>query len=87
MHTAVEARGRGVGAAMLDHLLAEARDGGYRRVSLETGTMDEFVAAHRLYASRGFERCAPFGGYPVDPSSTCMTLALSPVGRAGPAAR
>jgi putative acetyltransferase len=76
MHTAAEARGRGVGAAVLDHLLAEARAAGYRRVSLETGTTDEFVAAHRLYASRGFERCEPFGDYPVEPSSTCMTRSL-----------
>ena len=76
MHTAAEARGAGVGAAVLDRLLAEARAGGYRRVSLETGTMDEFAAAQRLYASRGFEHCEPFGDYPVDPSSTCMTLLL-----------
>ena len=76
MHTAAEARGRGVGAAVLDHLLVEAVAAGYRRVSLETGTMDEFVPAHRLYASRGFEPCEPFGDYPVDPSSTCMTLLL-----------
>jgi putative acetyltransferase len=76
MHTAAEARGQGVGAAVLDRLLAEARADGFGRVSLETGTMDEFAAAHRLYASRGFQRCEPFGDYPADPSSTCMTLAL-----------
>jgi putative acetyltransferase len=76
MHTTASARGRGVGAAVLDHLLAEARAAGHARVSLETGTMQEFEAARRLYASRGFEPCAPFGGYPVDPSSTCMTRLL-----------
>src|SRR5262245_44218765 len=35
MHTAAESRGQGIGAAMLDHLLAVARQRGYRRVSLE----------------------------------------------------
>ena len=76
MHTAEAARGQGIGATILDHLLDLARTQGVKRVSLETGTMDEFVAARRLYASRGFEPCEPFGDYPVDPSSTCMTRVL-----------
>ena len=76
MHTVEAARGQGIGALVLDHLLALARAQGHRRVSLETGTMDEFVAARRLYASRGFEPCEPFGDYPVDPNSTCMTRSL-----------
>jgi putative acetyltransferase len=76
MHTAEAARGRGIGAAVLDHLIELARSHDCTRVSLETGTMDEFVAARRLYASRGFEPCDPFGGYPVDPNSTCMTRLL-----------
>ncbi len=45
MHTAEEARGRGVGRAMLDHLISVARERGYRRVSLETGTTDAFAPA------------------------------------------
>jgi putative acetyltransferase len=45
MHTAEGARGRGVGRAMLDHLLAVARARGYGRVSLETGTMAAFAPA------------------------------------------
>src|SRR5262245_60285225 len=40
MHTAEAERGRGVGRAMLEHLLSVARARGYRRVSLETGTME-----------------------------------------------
>ena len=43
MHTSEEARGRGVGRAMVDHLLAVAADQHYRRVSLETGTADDFA--------------------------------------------
>ncbi len=76
MHTASEERGRGVGRAMVEHLLGYARTQGYGRVSLETGTMEEFAPARALYARAGFEPCAPFGAYTVNPYSTCMTLRL-----------
>lgn len=77
MHTAVDARGRGVGRRMLDELQAVARDRGYDRLSLETGTMDAFGPARRLYASAGFEVCRPFGDYQPVPNSVCMTLRLT----------
>jgi putative acetyltransferase len=77
MHTSAEARGRGVGRAMLDHLVAIARERGYRRVSLETGTMDAFAPARAMYAKAGFVSCPPFGGYWDSPYSVCMTLALA----------
>jgi putative acetyltransferase len=76
MHTAEAARGRGLGRAMLEHLLALARDRGYRRVSLETGAMDAFAPARSLYASAGFEVAGPFGDYPDSPNSVYMTRAL-----------
>jgi len=76
MHTAEGARGRGVGGAMLDHLLAVARDRGYRRVSLETGSMAAFGPARALYSSAGFEVCEPFAGYQDSVNSVCMTLEL-----------
>ena len=76
MHTAEAARGRGVGRALVDHLLAVARERGYRRVSLETGAGPAFAAARRLYASAGFMPCEPFGDYRPSPNSACMTLAL-----------
>jgi len=69
---------RGVARTILRHLLAEARASGYRRVSLETGSMAYFDAARRLYASSGFRECAPFGHYAADPNSTFMTLDLPP---------
>lgn len=78
MHTAEEARGRGVGSAMLDHLLDTARLRGYNRVSLETGTMEGFAAARALYESRGFENCPPFGKYWDNEYSVCMTLQIVP---------
>jgi putative acetyltransferase len=78
MHTRDVARQRGVGRAMVRHLLAVAADRGYRRVSLETGAMDVFAPARALYESVGFRRCEPFGEYTVNPYSVCMTLGLDP---------
>ena len=76
MHTADEMRGRGVGAAMLRHIVAEARKRDYSRLSLETGSMDYFLPARRLYERHGFSTCEPFGSYAQDPNSTFMTLDL-----------
>ncbi|MDH3538628.1 MAG: GNAT family N-acetyltransferase [Acidimicrobiia bacterium] len=81
MHTVVGARGRGLGRAMLGHLLSVAIERGVDRVSLETGTMEAFAPARALYASAGFEPCGPFGDYQPSPSNTFMTMELG--GRAG----
>jgi putative acetyltransferase len=77
MHTAQAARGRGLGRAMLTHLLAEARSRGARRVSLETGTVAAFAPARALYTSAGFRPCGPFGDYQPMHTSTFMTLELT----------
>jgi len=61
MHTAASARGRGIGMAMVRHLVAVARDRGLTQVSLETGTMDVFAPARSLYSRAGFSPCGPFG--------------------------
>ena len=76
MRTTSASRRTGVGRAMLEHILAEARARGYERLQLETGSMDAFLPARTLYASYGFVECAPFGDYREDPNSTFMTLAL-----------
>jgi putative acetyltransferase len=76
MHTAQAARGRGVGRAMLGHLLGLARGHGYRRVSLETGTMIEFAPARTLYQSAGFVACGPFADYQPSEDNCFMTLVL-----------
>ena len=76
MHTEEGARGRGAGRAMVDHLLSVARARGYRRVSLETGTMAAFAPARALYTATGFAPCPPFGGYSDSPSRLCMTMRL-----------
>ncbi|MDH3681585.1 MAG: GNAT family N-acetyltransferase [Acidimicrobiia bacterium] len=77
MHTARLARGRGVGRAIVDHLLAEAASRGCRRVSLETGTMAALEPARELYRSIGFTPCGPFGDYTAHDGSVCMTIELS----------
>lgn len=58
-----DARGKGAGRAMLNHLLGIARSNGMKSVRLETGTGDLFEAANGLYQSAGFARCAAFAGY------------------------
>jgi putative acetyltransferase len=76
MRTDAAARGRGLGAGLLEHVLAESARRGYRRVSLETGTQEFFRPARMLYAKFGFQECGPFGDYVLDPHSVFMTLEL-----------
>jgi putative acetyltransferase len=76
MHTAEAHRGKGVAARLLAHILDEARARSYRRISLETGSMEGFAAARALYARFGFTICPPFAQYREDPYSVCMTLEL-----------
>lgn len=54
---------RGVGRAILEHLIAEARARDCRRISLETGSGPAFDAALNLYGARGFKGGRAFGGY------------------------
>lgn len=77
MRTTPAAVRRGVGSALLGHLLDEARQRGYQRVSLETGSQDFYEPAHRLYGRHGFKDCEPFGDYTVDPNSRYMSLPLA----------
>ena len=76
MRTPMQMRRRGAGRAMLAHIINEARARHYSRLSLETGSMDAFKPAQKLYESFGFEFCAPFGPYHPDPNSAFMTLGL-----------
>lgn len=67
---------RGVGARLLQHLLDESARRGYRRLSLETGSMAAFAPARNLYARFGFAPCPPFGDYREDPYSMFMSREL-----------
>ena len=76
MRTPVALRHRGAGRAVLAHIIRVARDRGYKRLSLETGSMNAFAPAQRLYESFAFRYCEPFGDYKPDPNSVFMTLRL-----------
>lgn len=67
---------KGVARSLLGHIIEEARRRGYRRLSLETGSMKEFEPARRLYAAFGFRDCGPFADYVEDPNSVFMTREL-----------
>ena len=76
MRTAASHRRQGVARALLRHVVQEARTRSYERVSLETGSMQAFEPARRLYESSGFSYCPPFAGYRDDPLSVFMTQRL-----------
>ena len=73
MHTVEAMRGRGIGGALVDHLVALGRTLGLSRLVLETGSWDYFQPARRLYLAHGFVECGPFGDYADDPNSVFMT--------------
>lgn len=77
MHTAEDARGRGVGRLLVDRILRLALGRGTVWVGLETGTQPEFEAARSLYRTFGFVTCDPFPPYTVNEYSTCMSLDVS----------
>ena len=54
---------QGVAAALLEHVVTEARARGLVRLSLETGSGEAFEPALALYRRRGFVNGEPFGDY------------------------
>ncbi|WP_152395719.1 GNAT family N-acetyltransferase [Paenibacillus guangzhouensis] len=76
MRTASAHLRKGVAKRMLDHIIAEATQRGYKRLSLETGSMDSFIPARKLYEHAGFQYCEPFADYVEDPYSAFMTKEL-----------
>lgn len=76
MHTEPSQRRRGVGSAVLRHIIAAAREMGLSRLSLETGSWPFFDPAREMYRRHGFVECPPFGDYVLDPNSVFMTLDL-----------
>lgn len=77
MRTAPDYLRSGAGASILSHILNAARAKGLRRLSLETGTTENFAPAIALYRKFGFTDCGPFGEYDGDdPYSRFMTRIL-----------
>ncbi len=79
MRTAASHRGKGVASILLQHMLNESTQRGYRRLSLETGSMPFFKPARALYEKFGFQYCVPFSTYKDDPNSAFMTKQLSAI--------
>jgi putative acetyltransferase len=76
MHTVQAKRRRGVGSAILRHIIATARTRGMLLLSLETGSWEYFRPARNFYQQHGFVTCPPFGDYVSDPNSVFMSLNL-----------
>ena len=76
MRIALSSRGKGIASMLLKHILHISKIRGYKRISLETGSMDFFMPARELYLKHGFEYCRPFDCYKEDPNSVFMTLKL-----------
>ncbi|UKS30969.1 GNAT family N-acetyltransferase [Paenibacillus sp. HWE-109] len=67
---------KGVAKRLLEHIIEEAKRRGYVRLSLETGSMESFQPAIKLYETLGFHYCEPFADYIEDPNSVFMTKEL-----------
>ncbi len=76
MHTAKASRGKGVGKAMVTHILSFAGANGLSRVSLETGSHPPYKSARKLYQATGFQPCDAFGEYVASDFNTFMTILL-----------
>lgn len=74
MFVAHDDRRTGIGRAVLADLEARARELGYARLILETGTMQP--EAMRLYETHGYEQIEPYGAYRDSPMSRCYTKVL-----------
>jgi len=67
---------RGVAAALLEHIIAEARARGMHLLSLETGRGAAFEPALNLYRKRGFVDGEPFADYVRSDFNQFLHLAL-----------
>jgi putative acetyltransferase len=73
MRTSHNFRGQGVASELLTFVLSFAKQQGYKKISLETGTQEYFQPAHNLYKKFGFTECGPFSDYKLDPNSQFMS--------------
>lgn len=67
---------RGVGAAILETIIADARRRGLTRLSLETGSGPPFEAALAMYRARGFRSGEAFSDHVASPFNQFMHLDL-----------
>lgn len=76
MRTAPGHLRKGVAKALVQHMITEAKQRKYNRLSLETGTAAAFADAQRLYQGCGFEKCEPFADYVSHEDNMFMTIKL-----------
>src|SRR5258708_30306882 len=67
---------KGVGAALLEHIIGAAQGRGLRRLSLETGRGPAFEPALALYRRRGFREGNAVGDYVPSDFNQAFHLAL-----------
>lgn len=67
---------KGVAAALLEHIIGEARQRHLRRLSLETGSGSAFEPALALYRKRGFIEGEAFADYRRSDFNQFLHLAL-----------
>lgn len=73
MRTSTNHLRKGVAGKLLNHIIIQANIRLYKKLSLETGTMNAFLPAQKLYQQFGFKECEPFCNYKEDPYSMFMT--------------
>ncbi len=76
MRTSPALKRKGIASSLLRHIIEESLKCGYQRLSLETGSMDFFHPARKLYEKFGFAYCQPFSDYKADSNSVFMTKEL-----------
>ena len=76
MRTSTNYLRKGIARKLLEHIINQANIRSYKKLSLETGSMDAFLPAKRLYQQFGFQECEPFGNYKEDPYSMFMTKSI-----------
>ena len=65
------------GSKIINHLINEAKKLNIKRLSLETGAGEFFLAARKLFNKCGFKICKPFSHYKNDINSVYMTKLIS----------
>jgi len=69
-------RGKGNSTKVINHLINEAKKLNIKRLSLETGAGEFFLAARKLFNKCGFQCCEAFSHYKKDLNSTYMTMLI-----------
>ena len=72
-----EFRGKRNGLKVINHLINEAKKLNIKRLSLETGAGDFFLAARKLFNKSGFRPSEPFFHYNYDINSVYMTMLIN----------